>query len=76
MREAMFSKVMLRVSHHSVWTGHLYVKIDIYSFMMVLVELLTRMRTYYANHPTAQQLLVEWAKPHLSKMILTRIMDS
>ncbi|KAI6692670.1 hypothetical protein NL676_020380 [Syzygium grande] len=57
-------------------TGHLYVKSDVYSFKMVLVELLTGLRAYDANRLTDQQILVEGVKPNLSKRKLTRIMYS
>ncbi|CAN4112628.1 unnamed protein product [Withania somnifera] len=49
-----------------VQTGHLYVKSDVYGFGVVLVEMLTGLRTLDTNRPSNQHNLVEWIKPHLS----------
>ncbi|KZV37887.1 putative serine/threonine-protein kinase Cx32, chloroplastic-like [Dorcoceras hygrometricum] len=60
-----------------VATGHLYVKSDVYGFGVVLVEMLTGLRTLDSNRPNGQEKLVEWIKPHLSdRRKLKNVMDS
>lgn len=46
-------------------TGHLTTKSDIYSFGVVLLEMLSGQRTVDKNRPTGEHNLVEWAKPYL-----------
>ncbi|KAJ4883915.1 Protein kinase superfamily protein [Raphanus sativus] len=59
-----------------VATGHLYVRSDVYGFGVVLLELLTGLRALDPNRPSAQQNLVEWAKPVLTqKKKIRRMMD-
>lgn len=59
------------------WTGHLYVKSDVYGFGVVLVEILTGLRALDTNRPSGRHNLVDWIKPYLSdKRKLKNIMDS
>uniref|UniRef100_M4DGY1 Protein kinase domain-containing protein n=1 Tax=Brassica campestris TaxID=3711 RepID=M4DGY1_BRACM len=59
-----------------VATGHLYVLSDVYGFGVVLLELLTGLRALDPNRPSAQQNLVEWAKPVLTqKKKIQKLMD-
>ncbi|CAH8330324.1 unnamed protein product [Eruca vesicaria subsp. sativa] len=59
-----------------VATGHLYVRSDVYGFGVVLLELLTGLRALDPNRPSAQQNLVEWAKPVLTqKKKIQKLMD-
>ncbi|WOG86398.1 hypothetical protein DCAR_0205601 [Daucus carota subsp. sativus] len=57
-------------------TGHLTAKSDIYSFGVVLLEILTGRKVVDKNRSTGEQNLVPWAKPYLSsKHKVTHIMD-
>ena len=48
-----------------------------YSFGIVLLEILSGRRVVDKNRPTRQQNLVEWAKPYLSnKRKILRVLDS
>lgn len=48
---------------------------DVYGFGVVLLELLTGLRAVDPNRPSAQQNLVEWAKPVLQKKKIQKMMD-
>ncbi|KAK2637500.1 hypothetical protein Ddye_032292 [Dipteronia dyeriana] len=58
-------------------TGHLTAKSDIYSFGVVLLELLSGRRAIDKNRPSGEHNLVEWAKPYLqSKRKIFQVMDA
>ena len=46
-------------------TGHLLVKSDVYSYGVVLLELLTGRKPVDMSQPTGQENLVTWARPIL-----------
>ncbi|KAE9460308.1 hypothetical protein C3L33_07781, partial [Rhododendron williamsianum] len=57
-------------------TGHLTTRSDIYSFGVVLLELLTGRRALDKTRPKSEQNLVDWSKPYLtSSRRLRCIMD-
>ncbi|GAV67934.1 Pkinase domain-containing protein [Cephalotus follicularis] len=50
-----------------VMTGHLTAKSDVFSFGVVLLEMLTGRRSMDKNRPNGEHNLVEWARPHLGE---------
>ncbi|KAF7830405.1 serine/threonine-protein kinase RIPK-like [Senna tora] len=59
-----------------VMTGHLTTKSDVYSYGVVLLELLTGKRVVDNKRPSREQSLVEWARPMLrDHRKLCRIID-
>nr|XP_043614186.1 receptor like protein kinase S.2-like isoform X2 [Erigeron canadensis] len=59
-----------------VATGHLYIKSDIYTFGMVMLEIITGLRAFDAARPAKKRYLLEWTRPFLrDKKRLERIMD-
>ncbi|GLT93076.1 hypothetical protein SLE2022_108820 [Rubroshorea leprosula] len=60
-----------------VATGHLTARSDIYSFGVVLLEMLSGRRVLDTNRPSREKDLVEWAKPYLnSKRKVFQVMDA
>ncbi|KAL6520961.1 hypothetical protein OROGR_017530 [Orobanche gracilis] len=58
-------------------TGHLTAKSDVYTFGVVLLEILTGKKVIDKNRPTGERNLVEWAKPYLTnKRRIFRVMDT
>ncbi|KAL3331912.1 hypothetical protein AABB24_032501 [Solanum stoloniferum] len=49
-----------------VMTGHLTAKSDVFSFGVVLLEILTGRRSMDKKRPSGEQNLVAWAKPYLA----------
>ncbi|CAL9092446.1 hypothetical protein MUK42_30556 [Musa troglodytarum] len=50
-----------------VMTGHLTSKSDVYSYGVVLLEMMTGRRSMDKNRPNGEHNLVEWARPHLKE---------
>ncbi|XVF14238.1 hypothetical protein REPUB_Repub09cG0040900 [Reevesia pubescens] len=59
-----------------VMTGHLTSKSDVFSFGVVLLEMLTGQRSMDKNRPNGEHNLVEWARPYLGeRRRFYRLMD-
>jgi serine/threonine protein kinase len=58
-------------------TGHLTAKSDVYSYGVVLLELLSGQRALDKNRPPGQHNLVEWAKPYITnKRRVIHVLDT
>lgn len=58
-------------------TGHLTARSDVFSFGVVLLEMLSGRRAVDKNRPSGEHNLVEWAKPYLAnKRKIFRILDN
>ncbi|KAH9532368.1 hypothetical protein CY35_19G089500 [Sphagnum magellanicum] len=56
-------------------TGHLTLQSDIWSFGIVLLELLSGRRAMDRHRPTQEQNLLVWAKPFLEQKLLSQLID-
>ncbi|KAK3418346.1 hypothetical protein EUGRSUZ_H04302, partial [Eucalyptus grandis] len=57
-------------------TGHLTIRSDVYSFGLVLLEILTGLPVYHMKRLAGNTNFGEWARPLFSEKKLTTIMDS
>jgi serine/threonine protein kinase len=58
-------------------SGHLTTKSDVFSFGVVLLEMLSGRRAVDKNRPNGEHNLVEWARPYLtSKRRIFRVLDA
>ncbi|CAN0854194.1 Probable serine/threonine-protein kinase PBL9 [Linum grandiflorum] len=58
-------------------TGHLTPRSDVFSFGVVLLEMLSGRRAIDKNRPSGEHNLVEWAKPYIgSKRKVIKILDN
>ncbi|KAK4486076.1 hypothetical protein RD792_008742 [Penstemon davidsonii] len=60
-----FDSVYRYVAPEYAMTGHLLVKSDVYSYGVVLLELLTGRKPVEMSQPSGQENLVTWARPIL-----------
>ncbi|OWM67288.1 hypothetical protein CDL15_Pgr000740 [Punica granatum] len=55
--------------------GHLYAKSNVYSFGVVLLEILTGRRAHDHSRPSGEHFIVEWVRPYVSRRKLARVVD-
>ncbi|CAM6065276.1 unnamed protein product, partial [Sphagnum tenellum] len=67
--------VTTRVSPEYIRTGHLTLQSDIWSFGIVLLELLSGRRAMDRHRPSEEQNLLVWAKPFLEQKLLSQLID-
>ncbi|KAF5453558.1 hypothetical protein F2P56_028455, partial [Juglans regia] len=61
----------------SSYVGHLTAKSDVYSYGVVLLEMLSGKRAIDKNRPNREHNLVNWAKPYLSsKRKVIEVLDA
>lgn len=67
----------MKILNCLIHEGHLTAKSDIYSFGVVLLEMLSGRRAIDKNRPTGEHILVDWAKPYLSnKRRILHVLDT
>ncbi|XP_031397849.1 probable serine/threonine-protein kinase PIX13 isoform X2 [Punica granatum] len=55
--------------------GHLYAKSNVYSFGVVLLEILTGKQPHDHSQPSGKHFVVEWVRPYVSRRKLARVVD-
>lgn len=67
----------MKILNCLIHEGHLTTKSDIYSFGVVILEMLSGRRAIDKNRPSGEHILVDWAKPYLSnKRRILHVLDT